>query len=191
MKKYLLILTSSLALVSTALFPSALAQTGAPGGGPSDPAVRARMQAMQPIFDLVGRVSLLGEMDAQKGLALTKAQAKALLPILKDLQLRADLKAKDATLILAKIEDKILTDKQVTWLDDTQLKREEERRQRFQNGGTPPTGNAGPVGSGTPPPGAGRGGMFQAIQAGKPFNPFKDERMGQPLTELIAQLAKR
>lgn len=33
--------------------------------------------------------------------------------------------------------------------------------------------------------------MFQAIQAGKPFNSFKDERMGKPLTELIALLAKR
>ena len=71
------------------------------------------MQAMQPIFDLVGRVSLLGEIDAQKGLALTKSQAKSLLPILKELQLRADLNAKDATLILAKIEDKILTDQQI------------------------------------------------------------------------------
>lgn len=142
---------------------------------------------MQPIFDLVGRVSLLKEMDTQKGLMLSKAQAKTLLPILKDLQLRADLKAKDATLILAKIEDKILTDKQVTWLDDTQLKREEERRQRFQSGGAPAGGVPPPAGAG----GGGRGGMFQAMQEGKPFNPFKDQRMGQPLTELIALLAKR
>lgn len=188
MKKYVLTLFSSLALLALTLLTPASAQTGAPGGGPSDPAVRARMQALRPIFDLVGRVSLLGEMDAQKALAITKAQAKALLPILRDLQVRSDLNAKDAAMILAKIEDKILTDQQVTWLDDTQLKREEERRQRFQNGGAAPSGA-----NGTPPAGAGAGGgaMFQAIQAGKPFNPFKDERMGKPLTELVALLAKR
>ena len=183
MRKYALTFVSSLALLALPLLTPALAQTGAPGGGPSDPAVRARMQAMQPIFDLVGRVSLLGEMDAQKVLALTKAQAKSLLPILKDLQMRADLKAKDATAMLAKIEDKILTDKQVTWLDDTQLKREEQRRQRFQSGGVAATGPNGA--------GVGRGGLFQAMQSGKPFNPFKDERIGKPLTDLIALLAKR
>ena len=33
--------------------------------------------------------------------------------------------------------------------------------------------------------------MFQAVQSGKPFNPFKDERMGQPLTALIARLNRR
>lgn len=190
MNKYALILVSSLALLTPAPFTSVLAQTGAPSGGPSDPAVRARMQAMQPIFDLIGRVSLLKEMDLQKGLALTKAQAKSLLPILKDLQLRADLKAKDATSILAKIEDKILTDKQVTWLDDTQLKREEQRRQRLGSGGqtlgAQPSGGAPRAGGG-----GGRGGAFQAIQQGNPFNPFKDQRMGQPLTELIALLVKR
>lgn len=183
MKLYTLILVSSLMLLSPVI-----AQTGAPAGGPSDPAVRARMQAMRPIFDLVARVALLKELDAQKGLAITKAQAKTLLPILKDLRARAELNAKDATAILAKIEDKILSDQQVTWLDDTQLGREEERRQRFQNGG----GQAG-SGTGAPPNAAGgaRGGMSGAMQAGKPFNPFKDERSGKPLTELIALLAKR
>ena len=147
MSEYVLILDSSLIFFTPALFSPAMTQTGAPGGGPSDPAVRARMQ---PIFDLVGRVGVLGEMDAQKALAMTKAQAKSLLPILKDLQMRADLKAKDATAILVMIEDKMLTDKQVTWLDDTQPGREEERRQRFQNGGAAPASA-----NGTPLAGAG------------------------------------
>ena len=189
MNKHVLILVSSIALLT-----SALAQTGAPGGGPSDPAVRARMQVMQPIFDLVGRVSSLKEMDAQKVLALTKAQSKSLLPILEDLHMRTDLKAKDAAAILAKIEDKILSDKQVTWLDDTQLKREEERRQRFQSGSAPAAsgnGTATAIGSLPADAGAGRGRMFQAMQSGKPFNPFKDEQMGELLTELIALLVKR
>jgi len=186
--EYVLILVSSLIFFTPALFSPAMSQTGTLGGSPSDPAVRARMQAMQPIFDLVGRVGLLGKMDAQKAQAMTKAQAKSLLPILKDLQMRTDLKAKDATAILVSIEDKILTDKQVTWLDDTQLGRAEERCQRFQDGDAAPASANGMPLAGA---GAGRGGMFQAIQAGKPFNPFKDERTGEPLTELIALLAKR
>ena len=156
-------IVSSLALSIPVLFTPAWAQTGATGGGPSDPAARARLQAMRPIFDLVGRVGLLREMATQTGLTLIKA--KALMPILEDLQLRADLNAKNATAILAKIEDKILTDKQVTWLDDTQLGREEERRQRFQNGGAPSVGA-----NGAPLAPAGGGAMFQAITTGKPFN---------------------
>jgi hypothetical protein len=191
MKRFLAMIAAVLALFSVSL-----AQTGGTGG--PDPAMRARMQAYQPVFDLTGRVSLMLEMDKQKGLAITKAQAKTLLPILKDLQTRADLKPKDATTILSKIEDKILTDKQVTWLDDTQLQREEERRQRFQNGGGGAPNAAGAPGAGGAQgaaggarPGGARGGMFQAISQGKPFNPFKDDRMGKPLADLIALLAKR
>ncbi len=168
--------------------PLAVAQQG---GFTQDPATQAKFKAYQPVLDLVGRVSLMTELDAQKGLAFTKAQAKTLLPVLKDLQTRADLKPKDATVILTKIEDKILTDKQLVWLDDTQLKREEERRQRFQNGGGGQPGSGAPGAGGNRGPGGGRGGMFKAIQDGTPFNPFKDDRMGKPLTDLIALLAKR
>jgi uncharacterized membrane protein YgcG len=194
MNKWLL----SFVFSSFALLALAFAQ----GGGP-DPAMRERMKAMQPIFQLVGSMPLYLELDKQLGLAFTKAQAKLMLPILKDLQTRAALSAKDATAIQTKIEDKILTDKQVTWMDDTQLKREEERRQRFQNGGGAGgnggggaggfggAGGGGGQGGAGGPGGGGRGAMFAAIQSGKPFNPFKDAQMSKPLVELIALLSKR
>jgi hypothetical protein len=186
MKKVLALIVAFVALVSVSFAQNA---------GP-DPAMRARMQAYQPVFDLVGRVELMKELDAQPGLAITKAQAKTLVPILKNLQTRTDLKPKDAAAILSQIEDKILTDKQVTWLDDTQLKRAEERRQRAQNGGSAPANGQGAqagqgAANGARGPGGGRGGMFQAMQTGQPFNPFKDDRMGKPLADLIALLAKR
>ncbi len=194
MKKFLLILASSLAL-SALTFAPAFAQGAAPTGRPTDPAAQARMKAMQPIFDLTGRVTLMTELDAQPKLKFTSAQAKLLLPVLKDLQSRAGLTAPDATAILTKIEDKILTDAQVTWLDDTQLKRAEERRQRMQNGGGgggQGTGGTGAPGGRTGGAPGGRGGFFQAMQSGKPFNPFKlDDRAGKSLTDLIALLAKR
>jgi hypothetical protein len=187
MKKVLLTVVSSLALVG-----SALAQTAPQGGPGGNPAAGEQFRAYQPVFQLVGSINLMLELDKQKGLAFTKAQAKLLLPVLKDLQTRADLKPKDATAIQTRIEDKILTEKQLTWLDNTQLKREEERRQRMQSGGGPgagaPPGGAAGAGGG---PGGARGGMFQAIQSGQPFNPFKDERMGKSLTDLIALLSKR
>jgi hypothetical protein len=174
---------------SFALIAPAFAQGGAP-----DPAMRERMKAMQPIFQLVGSMPLYLELDKQPGLAFTKAQAKSMLPILKDLQTRAALSAKDATAIQTKIEDKILSSKQVTWMDDTQLKREEERRQRFQNGGgtggNAPGAGGGQGGAGGAG-GGGRGAMFAAIQSGKPFNPFKDAQMSKPLVDLIALLSKR
>jgi hypothetical protein len=189
MKKFIVGLFVSSLMVGA---PPAVAQQG---GFAPDPATQAKFKAYQPVFDLVGRVSLMTELDAQKGLTFTKAQAKTLVPVLKDLQTRADLKPKDATAILTKIEDKILTEKQLVWLDDTQLKREEERRKNFQNGGGQPGGSGGPGagGNGGPGggPGGGRGGMFKAIQDGTPFNPFKDDRMGKPLADLIALLSKR
>jgi hypothetical protein len=190
MKKLIL----SFVISSLALLAPAFAQSGAP-----DPAMRERMKALQPIFQLVGSMPLYLELDKQPGLAFTKAQAKLMLPILKDLQTRAALNAKDATAIQSKIEEKILTAKQVTWMDDTQLKREEERRQRMQNGGgmggngggfggAPGAGGQGGAGG---PGGGGRSAMFAAIQSGKPFNPFKETGMNKPLLDLIAVLSKR
>lgn len=175
MNKLLMVLVSSLVLITPAL---------AQGGTP-DPAFRERMRAMQPIFDLTGRVSLMLELDAQPKLKITQAQAKLLLPVLKDLQTRPALSAKEATAILANIENKILTDSQLIWLDDTQLKRAEERRKQFESGGGA-GGFPAAGGAGGPPP------MFQAMQSGKPFNPFKlDNRAKKSLTDLIALLAKR
>jgi hypothetical protein len=190
-KTALVMIVSSAAIVAPVVV---MAQTGGQPGGPNG-SQQAQFRAYQPVLQLVGSIPLLLELDKQKGLAFTKAQAKTLLPILKDLQARADLKPKDASAIQTRIEEKILTDKQLTWMDDTMLKREEERRKRMQNGGGgAPGGNF----AGGPPNGAGGarggpgGGMFQAIQSGKPFNPFKaDERMSKPLTDLIALLSKR
>jgi hypothetical protein len=170
------------------MFSPALAQTAPPGGGPS-PEMRERFQQMRPVFDLMGNVMLILDLDQQKGLTLTKAQAQKLLPVLKDLRSRADLKPKDAEKILANIEDKILTEKQLKWMDETQLKREEERRKRFESGQVGPGAPGGAPGGAAG--GAGRGAMFQAVMSGKPFNPFKDAEMGKPCADLIKLLEKR
>jgi uncharacterized membrane protein YgcG len=185
MKKLVLFaLVSSLVLLSPAL-------AQAPGG--PNPAMRERFEALRPVFELMQSINLALEVDKQKGLAFNKPQAQKFLPVLKDLRTRADLKPKDAEKILTTIEDKILTAKQLQWIDDTRLKREEERRKRMA------ANNGGGFGQGGPGGGAGAGGgqggpggaMFQAVMSGKPFNPFKDAEMGKSCVELLALLEKR
>ena len=214
MKKILAII----AILSSLLLGASFAQGdppppgGAPGAGPgggfgrnTDPKMQAAFKKYQPVFDLVGTVNLMVDMDKEKAVAITKDQAKKLAPILKDLGSRADLKPADATKILTNIEDKILTDKQVTWMDDTRLKRQEERRkQAAANGangavglpGVSGTGNGvngqnanRPAGAGGP--GGDRKAQMEAMLNGKPFNPFKAGRGQENLKALSDLIAKR
>jgi len=83
-----------------------LAQVGPPNLSPE---MRQRLEAYRPVFDLVCTIGLMDEVEKQRGLAFTKAQATRLLPILRDLQTRANLKPTDAEKILTNIENNILT----------------------------------------------------------------------------------
>lgn len=170
-------------------------QQPGPGGPPNlTPEMQKKIQEYRPVFDLTSSIRMLTEVDAQKGLAFTKAQAQKLLPILKDLQTRTDLKPADASKILSNLEDNILTPAQLKWMDETQLKRQQEARQRAQQGQRQggffgPGGQNG--GNRQGGPGGGRGGLFQAILQGKPFNPFKEGRAAENLQALITLLSKR
>jgi hypothetical protein len=175
---------------------------GAPGGGfgRNDPKMQAAFKKYQPVFDLMSTVNLMVDMDKEKAVAITKDQAKKLSPILKDLGSRADLKPADATKILTNIEDKILNDKQVTWMDDTRLKRQEERRkQAAANGangavrlpGVPGTGNGQNANRPAGGPGGDRRAQMEAMLNGKPFNPFKSGRGQESLKALTTVIAKR
>jgi hypothetical protein len=109
------------------------------------------------------------------------------------------LKPADATKILTNIEDKILNDKQVTWMDDTRLKRQEERRkQAAANGGNnggvrlPGVGGTGQGGNRQGGPGGGdRRAQMEAMLNGKPFNPFKSGRGQESLKALSDLIVKR
>ncbi|HEU4743199.1 MAG TPA: hypothetical protein VFS50_16500 [Meiothermus sp.] len=186
-----------LALLVVLALGAVLAQPG-PGGPPNlTPEMQKKFQEYRPVFDLTSSIRMLAEVDAQKGLAFSKAQAQKLLPILKDLQSRSDLKPADANKILSNIEDSILTPAQLKWMDETQLKRQQEARQRAQQGqqgqgGGGFFGPGGPGGqNGGNRQGSPRGGLFQAILQGKPFNPFKEGRAAENLQQLITLLSKR
>jgi hypothetical protein len=192
-------------LAISSLFALAIAQQappGGPGGGfGQNPAMQAKMKKYQPWFDLTSTIGLMNDVDKEKGLAFTKAQAKLALPMLKDLATRAVLKPEDATKITTTLEDKVITDKQLKWMDDTQLKRDEERRKQMaaraangNNGGIrlPGVGGTGgnrPAGAGAN--GGARSGMFDAIMNDKPFNPFKTGRSADALKTLTTTLSKR
>ena len=198
-----------LAMLVFSVMGGALAQggQGGQGGFPGmTDEMRKKLQAYQPVFDLTRTVGIFDELDKQKGLVFTKAQAQKLLPVLRDLLNRADLKPADASKILTNVEDNILTEAQLAWIDKTQLERQQQARQRAQQGqggqgqggqgqgGQGQGGQAGqrPQGQGGPGGPGGRGGIFQAILQGKPFNPFKEQaRTKENLTALIALMAKK
>ncbi|WP_027882319.1 hypothetical protein [Meiothermus rufus] len=171
-------------LLAALVLGLALAQGGPPN---LTPEMRQRLEAYRPVFDLVATIGLLDELDKQRGLALSKAQAQRLLPILRDLQTRADLKPAEASKILSTIEDSILTPAQLKWMDQTLLQRQEEarrRREQAQGGQGPPAGAS--------PRQPGQGGLFQAIAQGRPYNPFKEQpRAAENLKNLIALLSKK
>lgn len=173
-------------LLATLALGFALAQGGLPNISPE---MRQRLEAYRPVFDLVGTIGLMDEVEKQRGLAFTKAQATRLLPILRDLQTRADLKPTDAEKILTNIENNILTPAQLKWMDQTLLQRREEARRRREQGGgqNPPASQGNFQGQ----PGA-RSGPLQALAQGKPYNPFKEQpRTADNLKNLIALLSKK
>jgi hypothetical protein len=212
-----ILIVSSFALVGLALAQQQQPPTGTrPNGGN----MRAVMEKYQPWFELAQSIGMMQEVDKQKGLAFTKAQAKIALPILTDLSKRAALATKDATKILDTLETKFVNAKQLAWMDKTRLAQEEERRKRaearrLQQQGTGQTPNVGalaqgaatgrPAGAdggfgGTRPAGQnGQGGtpdpraraMFDAMQNNKPFNPFKSGVQTDELKKFMALLAKR
>ncbi|WP_045245982.1 hypothetical protein [Thermus filiformis] len=144
--------------------------------GPPDPALRERFQALRPVFELAATVRLLLEMDQEKGLAFSRAQAQRLVPLLKRLAALPDLKPQEAEKALAEIEDKILTPAQLKWLDTRRLALERERQNRQ---GPPP---------GTSPQGSQ---AFQALARGEPFNPLRQGPAAEALKTLLARLEKR
>ncbi|MBZ9750423.1 hypothetical protein K7W42_06060 [Deinococcus sp. HMF7604] len=169
---------------------------------------RARMTQMQAVMDLAQTVRLLPELEKNKTTALTKAQAKVLLPILTTIQKAASVQPNDAKKYLTQIEDKVLTSKQLTALDTLMLKAEKEReaqraqRQAGSQGGQAripgvPGGFLPGQGQGQRPSGqagqgaqAARDGQAQGGQPGQ-FNPFKQGRSADDLKKYIAALQKK
>ena len=167
---------------------------------------RARIAQMQPINDLSQTVRLLPELEKNKATAATKTQAKSLLTLLATLQKAAAIQPNDAKKYLTQIEDKILSDKQLTALDALVIKAEKEReaqRTQRQAGGQSGAGVRipglpGGIGGGQRPAGQGGSGANaggQNAQGGQfdptKFNPFKTGRGADALKTYIAALQKK
>lgn len=195
MRKWIVLAVSAIALTSVAL-----AQPGGPGN--FSPEMRKKFEAYRPVFELSTLVRMLQDVEKEKGLAFSKAQAGKLLPILKDLKGRADIKPADAEKILSNIEDNILSDAQLDWIDKTRLERQEEARRRQEERGQQGQQGQGVRVPGLPPIGGGQGGQrqggpggqggfFRAIMEGKPVNPFKDGRGKENIDAIITVLSKK
>ncbi|WP_155298144.1 hypothetical protein [Deinococcus kurensis] len=197
-----------LSALTLALLGAAHAQTGTPGQRQLTPEMQARLKAMQPVTDLAQTLRLLPDLEKNKTTALTKAQANLLLPILTAVQKASSVQPGDAKKYLTQIEDKVLTDRQLTALDSLMLKAEQERearrtqagRTRSQGSGQAqrvpglPGGLGGVLGGqGQRPGGAGQAPTGQSGQGGQPgtFNPFKQGRMAEQLGAYIKVLQKK
>ena len=166
---------------------------------------RARIAQMQPINDLSQTVQILPELEKNKATAVNKTQAKSLLTLFASLQKATAIQPDDAKKYLTQIEDKILSDKQLTALDALVIKAEKEReaqrtqRQAGSQGGAGvripglPGGVGGqrPAGQGAGGANAGgqnaQGGQFDLTR----FNPFKTGRGADALKTYIAVLQKK
>lgn len=167
------------------------------------PEMQARMKQMQPIMDLAQGVRLLPDLEKNKATAMTRAQAAQLLPILKALQTAQALDPNNARKYLSQIEDKILTDRQLTAMDDLALKEEKERaarRAQAQKGqtntripGVPGGMLGGQNRAGQNNQNGSRNAQGQAGQGSRSgqFNPFKQGRQADALKAYIAVLQKK
>ncbi|UQN09725.1 hypothetical protein [Deinococcus sp. QL22] len=192
-------LTTALLLTSVAAAQQGNSANGA--GFQMTPEMRARMAAMQPIQDLSQTVRLLPELEKNKATAVTKTQAKTLLTILTTLQKASAVQPNDAKKYLTQIEDKILTEKQLTALDTLLIKAEKEQqaqraaRQSGQTARVP--GIPGGLLGGQRPGGQNAQGQAGGGQAGTgqrqpgAFNPFKEGRGVEALNSYIALLKKK
>jgi hypothetical protein len=172
------------------------------------PEMRARMAQFQSINDLAQDIRLLPELEKNKATALTKAQARQLLPILTALQKATSVQPNDAKKYLSQIEDKILTEKQLTALDGLMLKAEQQRAAQRAQRGTNGGGGQGQSGVRIPGVPGGFGGGFggqrpggQSVAGGQnaqggqfdpsKFNPFRQGRAADALKAYIAVLQKK
>lgn len=135
----------------------------------------------------------LNELEKDKKLALTKDQAKKLIPVLQDLMKKESLPSKEAKIFIDKIEG-ILTDPQLTFIDKLQLERQERFRQLMQQQQQNQS-QGGPRFPQNRPPREIDKDMEKVIQGwmqGKPLNPyyyvksFKDR-----LNQFIEKLKKK
>ncbi|OLV17715.1 hypothetical protein [Deinococcus marmoris] len=149
------------------------------------PEMRARITQMQSINDLAQDIRLLPELEKNRATAMSKAQAKQLLPILTGLQKAVSVQPNDARKYLSQIGDRILTTKQRTTLNALTLKAGQERtaqRGQRQAGAGGRGGNAANAGGQN-----GQGGQFDPGR----FNPFKTGRGADALKAYIAVLQKK
>ncbi|BBN94111.1 hypothetical protein DEIGR_102409 [Deinococcus grandis] len=194
-------LTLTALAFTTPALGAASAQTGTQRQ--MTPEMQARMKAMQPVNDLAQTVRLLPDLEQNKVTALTRAQAKLLLPLLTSIQKATSVQPNDAKKYLTQIEDRILTARQLTALDSLMLKAEQDREARRtqaqrsgQTQGQRVPGLPGGLGilmGGQRPAGQtgqGQGGQGQGGQPGQ-FNPFKQGRMADQLGAYIKVLQKK
>jgi hypothetical protein len=95
------------------------------------------LSAYRGWVDLMGTMNTLLEMNKQPGLSMNKDQAKKIVPILKHLQAREDLRPNEALEIMEKLERNTASKTQQQYLETAKQQRNEEIRRANASGGRP------------------------------------------------------
>ncbi len=170
--------TSLVALAASLMVGLALGQ----GANP-------RLTQYRPVLELARTVSILLEMDAERGLVLGKPQSTKALELLRPLAAKPEVSPDEAQKVLETLTTTVLSKAQNTALEErrTELQKLAQRRAaqaRFADGG----GGGWTVFAWTVP---GSPLMITAINAGKGVNPFKMTPGESSLARLISSLEKK
>jgi hypothetical protein len=154
---------------------AAIAAGTAFGQTTQDPAVQEMKAKLEVVYDLGRMFGYVQTMDKeQKKLALSAAQAKALVGMAEKVLKIVRFEPKEAEAMLIEIEDKILKPDQLMFVDGLAIARASERT-ATSGSGAGSTGGTSPV---------------QAYMNGGAFNPMKDatKKIGQDFKAAVDYL---
>jgi hypothetical protein len=148
----------------------------------------SRLTQYRPVLELARTISILLEMDAERGLVLGKPQSTKALELLRPLASKPEVSPDEAQRVLETLTTNVLSKAQNAALEErrTELQKLAQRRAaqaRFADGGGAWTVFAWTV-PGSPL-------MIRDINAGKGVNPFKMMPGESNLARLISSLEKK
>lgn len=161
------------------LFLLGLGFAAAQMGNPDIPNVQYR-----PVMELAGTVNWLLEMGQQPDLDFSKDQASKLLPLLRPLAGKKELKAAEATATRNSIEE-LLSPQQHKWLEEQRKSLQLLAQKRAIQGRG--SSNLKPSYVDFLPSSPA---LTLAMQQGKPFNPFTQVPYAEKLSKLVGMLGK-
>jgi hypothetical protein len=149
----------------------------------------ARLTQYRPVLELARTVSILLELDAQRGLVMGKPQAGRVLELLRPMLAKSEVSPEEAQGVLEALTSSVLSKAQNAALEERRAELERIARRRASQARFADGGGGGWTVFAWSVPGSPL--MITAINAGKGVNPFKMPPGEANLARLISSLEKR